>query len=171
MAIDDAQKWKHGVSLLHKLIFRIAIGDNCWEWLGGKDGDGYGWIYHKRKNISAHRVAYRIFVGPLPDDKLVCHTCDNPNCVRPFHLFVGSNGDNAADMAQKGRSAFTGIRNPKNKLTEIEVLNIWDEYYKQKKCYGSKRLLATKYNTTPMQISNIVFARHWRHLLKKHGRI
>ena len=81
--------------------------DGCWEWTGDKTTAGYGTIKLSRpirKNAGAHRVAYEMFCGPIPSGMCVLHTCDNPGCVRPDHLFLGSHADNSRDMALKERA-------------------------------------------------------------------
>lgn len=77
----------------------------CHWWTGWTDKYGYGQTTKDGKFIKAHRAAYEIYIGPIPGGLLVCHTCDEPSCVRPSHLFVGSHKDNAADMMKKGRWA------------------------------------------------------------------
>ncbi len=78
--------------------------DKCWIWQGASKGNGYGNVRLGTKNITAHRHAYILFVGDVPDDMDVCHTCDNRFCVNPDHLFVGSRKDNMVDCSEKGRA-------------------------------------------------------------------
>lgn len=82
---------------------KVAIGDGCWEWQGSLNYKGYGRIQVSGEVIGSHRVAWKIERGEVPSGMHVCHHCDNPKCVRPGHLFIGTNYDNAMDREMKGR--------------------------------------------------------------------
>ena len=81
---------------------------DCWEWTGATHGGGYGkFCYRAAPKVmlqrTAHRISWEMLYGPVPDGLLVCHSCDNPPCVRPNHLFLGTHAANMRDMKQKGR--------------------------------------------------------------------
>ena len=95
----------------------------CWEWDGSHDKDGYGYCSVKKCSRKAHRVAYLLANGSLNSNLDVCHSCDNPGCVNPRHLWQGTGRNNIDDMLIKGRSLH-GITNPKAKLTVGEVNRI-----------------------------------------------
>lgn len=76
---------------------------DCWEWGGSRDGHGYGTVSVVDRNPFVHRFSYETFVGPIPDGHVICHRCDNPPCMNPAHLFIGTQADNVADMVNKGR--------------------------------------------------------------------
>lgn len=112
---------------------RIALGsetrgpDECWPWIKAQNGQGYGTIRVEGKTLLAHRVAYELATGEDISGKVICHSCDNPQCVNPSHLWAGTIGDNNADRHVKRRSrggSLPGVANPMAKLTEAEVLAI-----------------------------------------------
>jgi len=76
--------------------------DDCWEWPGNRDAKGYGYVFGKQLRRT-HRVMYELMYGPIPEGMLVCHRCDNPSCMNPSHLFLGTSADNNRDCVAKGR--------------------------------------------------------------------
>lgn len=84
--------------------------DDCWEWTGCRLPAGYGKIGVRGRTEYATRVLWQMMHGPIPDGLYVCHHCDNPPCVNPAHLFLGTGKDNARDSARKGRLFFQSKR-------------------------------------------------------------
>ena len=103
-------------------------GDGCWNWEAYKDRDGYGRIVNAGKKRGAHRIAYQLYVGEIPDELQVLHRCDNPSCVNPAHLFLGTVADNMHDCMNKGRFTLpvhlSGGKAGGAKLTEEQVKTI-----------------------------------------------
>jgi HNH endonuclease len=134
----------------------------CLEWPRDVDGDGYGILRYESANNKAHRVAYLVYIGPIPSGLFVCHRCDNPACFRPSHLFAGTAKQNTVDMIRKGRKASTyGERNGGAKLTEEQVQTIRAEYSSGGKF---QHVLAAEYGVNRTLICMIVNRKRWRHI-------
>ena len=103
--------------------FKKGGRSECWSWLKGKDDEGYGCIYFDGKRTRSHRVSYRLYYGIIPDGLHVLHRCDNPSCVNPYHLFLGTNKDNMKDKVSKNRQN-KGSYVHCSKLTKEEVLEV-----------------------------------------------
>lgn len=97
--------------------------NECWTWNGAKATHGYGAFSVGIKRTTAHRFSWQLHFGEIPKGMMVCHKCDNPPCVNPKHLFLGTDADNQRDKKLKGRAA-RGERNNKAKLTESDVREI-----------------------------------------------
>lgn len=97
----------------------VVAESGCWEW-SGASSKGRAWISQGQEMVPAYRLAYEAWVGPIPEGIYVCHHCDNPLCINPDHLFLGTHDDNMADMTIKGRSTH-GKRNGQAKLSPEQV--------------------------------------------------
>lgn len=106
-------------SKLHYFWKRVSKTDSCWLWTGAKCGRGYGHLRRNKLDKMAHRESWEIHNGSIPSGMWVLHTCDNPPCVNPTHLFLGSREENISDMYRKGRE-FRKIN-----LDETENLRAW----------------------------------------------
>lgn len=142
---------------------------NCWPFLGATLRGGYARFYDGEKGRKAHRWSYQHHYGPIPDGMLVCHRCDNPPCVRPDHLFLGTNGDNMADKKAKGRNCYgdangsrkfldrrpRGESSPVARLSDAQAIEIFRTYH----AGGvTQRALAEAYNISPQTVSLVATA-------------
>lgn len=130
----------------------------CWQWIGYKLKTGYG----KFTWGLAHRYSWSVHRGEIPDGISVLHQCDNPSCVNPDHLFLGTQLGNMMDMQEKGRSA-RGEKQGSSKLTEAEVLEIRQRYRRYSHKHGSGAL-AKQYGVSLTEIWRIVHGERWGHL-------
>jgi len=135
--------------------------NECWNWQGVITSNGYGHIWYDDKNYQAHRVAYEIYKGEIALGLIVRHTCDNPSCVNPNHLILGTHVDNAADMVKRGRAP----KGARGKLKEYEVREIKYYLHKNKKA-GVIAKLARIYNVNPQTIANIKNNKTWQFIKK-----
>lgn len=149
----------------------------CWLWMGSRDRKGYGQIRAFGRSMRAHRASWMFFIGPIPlNTPCVLHRCDNPACVRPDHLWVGTNLDNVRDREAKGRSSREfvalmrtqegiarlprGENHPRAKLTEDHVRAI-----RQSHAGGlSPVRIAAEYGVTDRAVHLVVSRRTWKHV-------
>lgn len=136
---------------------RVDRSGTCHIWTGARDKDGYGFMKHKKKQRRAHRIAFTIENGPIPEGQLVLHKCDNPPCVNPEHLFLGLVQDNSDDMVNKNRQA-RGEGHGRSKLTEDEVREIRDRYIYRK---VTLHQLAEEYGVYYTVIHKVVTREIW----------
>lgn len=136
----------------------VINDDRCWGWKAGHDSDGYGRFWCDNETRQAHRVAWELFNGKSLDGLLILHSCDNPNCVNPEHLLLGTSLDNSRDMVAKDRQA-KGEKNGNRKLTKKQVAEI-------RECYAAGGIsfasLGRAYDVSYVQISYIIKLKNWR---------
>lgn len=133
----------------------------CWVWIGGNIR-GYGHFAIEGKTVKAHRYSWELYFGEIPEDLCVLHHCDNPSCVNPKHLFLGTHAVNASDRNQKGRHC-KGEESHLSKLTEEDVLAIRCRYVYGSSTNGSTAL-ALEFGVSYPTILRIIKGRCWKHL-------
>ena len=147
--------------LLEWVFDQSVIENTCLVWTRSCDRSGYGRIRYQRRSWKAHRLVYHL---TNPDYDImgleVMHSCDNPPCVRPSHLSLGTRQDNVDDMILKGRGNYSkGESNGKSKLTQMEVKEIKRVY---KRIWGQQAALAREYGVSREQINKIVNNKEWK---------
>lgn len=150
---DVARFWSH-VYIHHNA--------RCWEWVGRAGAAGYGQFRVGKTQFNANRVAYAIANGCTPQGLFVLHSCDNPRCVRPKHLSLGTPLDNANDRGARGRHAI-GERAGLARLTEAQVVAI-------RRSTKPPQEIAEALGVSTSCIKHVVRGRTWRHLLPKENR-
>ena len=146
-------------SLSERFWEKVNKSQDCWVWTGCKQSQGYGQIRVKRKALLTHRLSWELANGRLPADIMVLHKCDNPACVRPDHLFLGSMQDNVNDMMAKGRNG-NGVQYGEDhhaaKLTveRVKLIRSMNNPDIQK--------LSIQFNVTPQTIYAVVNRKTWR---------
>lgn len=155
------------------LVDRIGGEDACWLWIG-KSFHTFGYGLFRLPSLQnwvhAHRFLYFVTNGDIPNGLFVCHNCptgDNPRCVNPRHMFLGTSGDNARDRERKGRHphpptwAGIGELNPKAKMTDRLVVEARTRY-----AHGgiSQAQLGREYGMSQAMMNKIILSRHWSHL-------
>ena len=135
---------------------------SCWEWIGATGEKGYGIMKWDGRLQVASRIAWQIVRGIIPDGLCVCHRCDNPPCVRPSHLFLGTQSDNINDMVSKKRNNDPkGEDHGRSKLTNKDVFKI-RKLWKTRLFYQTT--LAKKYQVHVVTINRICNRRNWKHI-------
>ena len=136
---------------------KVCVREKCWEWIASKNTDGYGLLMCRnkaagfpRKLLRAHTVSWEIHFGAIPKGMHVLHTCDNPGCVNPGHLFLGTHQDNMRDMKEKGRApgaSSPGDKHPRAILSSEVVKSLRDRHSKGERIVALARDTGYRYAT------------------------
>ncbi len=159
-AISDKQE-----SRLQRAKWRFWYGvergnsSECWWWRKSASTNGYGKFCHNGKIAGAHRWAWEFTNGPIPDGLFVCHSCDNPACVNPSHLWLGTNAENSADRKAKGPHPRQHV-NARTRLDEWDVHAIRFAY----KRGVPASALARTFGVSGRAIYSVVYRESWKHL-------
>lgn len=138
--------------------------DECWEWQGSRYPNGYGQFGAGGTHTGAHRASWELAHGPIPEGLFVLHHCDNPPCVNPAHLFLGTQTDNLRDAARKGRltgGGPLGERHGRAKLTEAAVLEIRRRY---REAGETQAELGSAFGVVQTNVGRIVRGETWVHV-------
>ena len=168
---------------------KVDTSGGCWKWMASTDRKGYGHISYRSQLLQAHRVSYIMVYGPIPDGLCVLHKCDNPGCVNPDHLFLGTHKDNSDDKISKGRDRHAignqngsrkyperlawgdrnwtrkhperlrGEKGSSAKLTAVQVRDIRARYRHRTVSYS---YLAKEFGVTTGTIAHIIQGRTWK---------
>ena len=138
---------------LEKRFWRnVKKTEGCWLWVGSTKRGGYGQLQVCKHNVSAHRFSYELVNGSIPKNLYVCHNCDNPCCVRPDHLFLGTHKENMQDARSKGRTS-RGFNLPHTKLSETDVLSIRRIHRERRPRYKD---IAKVFGVSPTAIGQLI---------------
>lgn len=152
-----------GTTIATLFATHVVRGPGCWVWMGARTAKGYGTVHEDGRSRYAHRLAWEEVNGPIPDGLQACHHCDNPPCVRPDHLFLGTPADNTHDMMAKGRARggrAVGAPHPTTKLTPASVREI----RRRRDSGESVWSLAREFDVDRHVISRVALRRIWTHV-------
>ena len=143
--------------MLTRFWEKVEKTDTCWVWIASTRR-GYGRFRIGDKKYTSHRVSWEIYNGEIPDGMCVLHHCDNPPCVNPDHLFIGTQTDNIRDRHMKGRNGDkTGINNGRSVLDENDVIAIRHDHH-----FVSRKQLSRKYGVSISTICSVINLRTWK---------
>lgn len=165
LAVRRSNRKRGSADMAHRLEHDLlwprvnkAAPNECWEWQGARNRHGYGTLTVRRRKWLAHRLSWNLANGvEAPPNRVVCHRCDNPACVNPRHLWLGTQADNMRDMFGKGRGKYVvprnnvGARNPMSKLSDDQVREI-----RSLAGSASQRQIGHRFGVGQDQISRII---------------
>jgi len=145
--------------IINEFLSKLPLNldsQECWPWLGGCTGDSYGTLWFENKQYSAHKLSYQIFNGEIKQELIVRHTCDNPSCVNPKHLLLGSQSDNILDALKRDRL-------PNHSLNE-ECVKVIKWMLKYSNYQGLSNKLAALHGVNRKAIYKIKAGITWKHV-------
>jgi hypothetical protein len=174
-ALPDGELTQALDELARRFMTRVRKSAGCWEWLGKPiKGKGYGRMVVNGQTVRAHRLSYQLFTGPIPPGLCVLHECDNPICVRPDHLHVGTDLDNVRERCERGRSASGDRSGPR---LHPEAMTRGEKHYaarltaaavrrlRRDRATGSTLMsLSRKYGISSTAVRKIVNRVTWKHV-------
>jgi hypothetical protein len=167
MPVNFESGSKLGERQLARFMRRVNKTESCWEWMGARIASGYGRVILDSHAYLCHRVSYSHFNGPIPSGMIVRHSCDNPCCVNPAHLLIGTYADNGKDKSDRGRQpkgvlakAHRGEKNHMARLTREQVEEIKRVYIPYHSEFGGAAL-GRRYGITRMEVNHIVRGNRW----------
>ena len=153
--MSNSFRWNPNLTERFAQKFNVRSLTECWPWTANQNNKGYGQLRRGNTLVLAHRQMWEFERGPIPDMLCVLHTCDNPLCVNPSHLFLGTRADNNRDARAKGRTP-AGEKQWMAKLTADQVRQI-------RAADGTCKTLGKQFGVSPSQISRIKRKERWSH--------
>lgn len=146
---------------IERFFSSVDKTESCWNWTGYCDANGYSRITIRSELFLGHVLSYLLHYGPIPDKLHVCHSCDNPKCVNPKHLWLGTHQENMKDRNEKGRCGVSGRYGEDintSKLTEEQVREIRSCVEK-----GAKQTqMAKRFGVSRSTINSLIKRRTWK---------
>lgn len=153
---------------LNEFLSKVDRSGDCWLWMAARGPHHYGMLGKSQQEKYAHRLSWHLHNGPIPEGLIVRHKCDNPPCVRPDHLELGTHRDNMLDAFKRGRRSnvryhrMVGVDNPAHKLSERDVVAM-------RACYETGRwgyrLLGQMFGVTAIAVKKVVLRQTWRNVV------